>query len=120
MRFFILLSVLLIETCNLYVWSLTSAILITIRYLDRLALIRHQTEIVIAVDNWKNLLTITTLQVQANQESRDFACIANHHFTLPFFAFLLEPLTLDSDGCHWKFGESLQIVLLFAHHIEVI
>ena len=97
MRFFILLSVLLIETCNLYVWSLTSAILITIRYLDSLALVRHQTEIVIAVDNWENLLTITTLQVQANQEGRYIAGIADLYLANPLFALLNETLAADSN-----------------------
>ena len=112
MRFFILLSVLLIETCNLYVRSLTSAILIKIRYLDSLALVRHQTEVVIAVDNRENLLTISTLQVQANQEGRYIAGIADLYLANPLFALLNETLAADSNICLWQLRECLEIIPL--------
>ena len=120
MRFFILLSVLLIETCNLYVRSLISAILITIRYLDSLALVRHQTEKVIAVDNREDLLTISTLQVQANQEGRYIAGIADLYLANPLFALLNETLSADSNICLWQLRECLEIILFLTHHIEVV
>ena len=85
---FILPLVLLIETGNLHVWSLTSAILIAIRNRNLLALIRHQTEVVVAVDNRQDLLAITTLQVQTNQESWHIARVADFNLANPLFTLL--------------------------------
>ena len=99
MRFFILPLVLLIETGNLYVWSLTSTILIAIRNRNLLALIRHQTEVVVAVDNRQNLLAITALQIQTDQKSRHMTRVANFNLANPLFTLLNKALATDGNRC---------------------
>ena len=117
---FILPLVLLIETGNLYVWSLTSAILIAIRNRNLLALIRHQTEVVVAVDNRQDLLAITTLQVQTNQEGWHIARIADFNLANPLFTLLNKALATDGNRSLWQFRKCLEIILLLTHHVEVV
>ena len=74
----------------------------------------------LAVDNRENLLTITTLQIQANQEGRYIAGIADLYLANPLFALLNETLAADCNICLWQLRECQEIVLFLTHHIEVV